>query len=477
MAEEKDLSGLAKRMRLRHVGQTLDKAQTGGKRERKDYSDVLVEFLRDKGQIICVSDDQPFITQARDLVANTLKMPLSCLVSSSRGDSVGKLARSAVEGSKTPVLLMEQHLNGRDLSFVARVLKNAYPELKILMLVRETDKNRFAYLHESGVDACLIKPLDKGTLLEKIALAIRPNEQVERAMEMARSLLAKGEHIHALTICTQTLEQQNNSSSILLLMGDIFKSMKEWDKAVDAYQKASGASAIYLEPLRKLAELYAEKGDAARQLEYLEKMDEVSPLNLERKIQIGELALKLKQPEKARKLFDQAVKLSNRQARENVASVAYRVAEAYTETDPETAAAFLQRGLDARRDFWSHEDLSTFNRLGLLLRRAGKWREAAEAYRKALTIDPKDDGLHYNLSVAYMEGKDLESARASALKAMALNPDLPQKSSGVATNLGAIFLGTNDKMHALPLLRQALEQDPQNAQAKELLASAEDAQA
>jgi cytochrome c-type biogenesis protein CcmH/NrfG len=75
--------------------------------------------------------------------------------------------------------------------------------------------------------------------------------------------------------------------------------------------------------------------------------------------------------------------------------------------------------------------------------------------------------------MARLEGKELEGARASALKAMAINPDLPRKSSRIASNLAAVFMSTNDKMHAMPLLRQALEQDPENAEARELLANAE----
>ena len=110
--------------------------------------------------------------------------------------------------------------------------------------------------------------------------------------------------------------------------------------------------------------------------------------------------------------------------------------------------------------------------MGILLRRAGKWREAAEEYLKALKVAPDDENLHYNLSMAYLEGKDFESARASTLKALALNPDLPRKSSLIACNLATVFVRTGDNMHALPLLRLALEQDPANDQARDLLTQA-----
>lgn len=473
MAEESDKSGFAKRLQMRRVNRTMENVKAGGKQQMKDYGEILVRHLRDNGQIVCISDDRSFVELLRDLVANTLKMPLTSLSVQSKGDMIGRHARVAVEGGKKPMILVEHTLNGKDMTFVTKILKNAYPELKVLMLAPETDRNHLVLLHESGVDACLIKPLDTAGLLEKIALVIQPQDQVERSLNWARTLLGQGEHLRALQIANQALEQGSNSSAVFILLGDIFRAMKEYEQAAEAYTKASGTSSLYLEPLGKLAELYGERGNVQKQIEYLEKMDEVSPLNLDRKIQLGELMLKLNRPDKARKMFDQAMKLSHRQAKESVSCVAYRVADLYTDTDPAMAASFIQKGLEARKEFWGQEDIATFNRLGLLLRRAGKWQEAVEEYKKALTVAPNDDGLHYNLSMAYLDGKDLEGARAMALKAMGINPDLPRKSSRIASNLAAVFMSTNDKMHALPLLRTALELNPNNEEAKALLAKAD----
>ena len=109
----------------------------------------------------------------------------------------------------------------------------------------------------------------------------------------------------------------------------------------------------------------------------------------------------------------------------------------------------------------------------MLLRRAGRWRDATEEYQKALTIAPNDEGLYYNLGMAWLEGKEAEAARGACLKALALNPDLPRASARIAINLATAFMATNDRMHALPLLRTALELEPDNAEARELLARAE----
>lgn len=468
------VGGAARRMQLRRVDQSIAKAQEQGSRQQKEFASILVDFLRDNGQIVTVSEDMAFDRVLRGLVCQTLKMPQSCIVSI-RPELMVKQARAGAEGGKRLLYVMDKIHRGRDLTFSVRLLKDGFPEFRIIVLASETDRQRFVLLHESGVDSCIVKPVDEKSLLEKLALTLRPKDQIDRALEWARSLVAQEDYLRALQVCSQALEQQAGSTAVLLYMGDIFKAMKEFDKAADAYQKAQGGSNLYLEPLGKLAELYGAMGQTARQVEYLEKMDEVSPLNLERKIQIGELALKLNQGDKARKIFDSVMKLSNRQARENVSAVAYRVADLYNETDPDMAADFLRRGLEARKEFWGQEDLAVFNRLGLILRRAGKWREAVIEYRKAITVAPNDDTLQYNLAMACLEGKDMEAARAAALKAMALNPELPRKSSRIAANLAAVFMSTNDRMHALPLLRSALEQDPENHEAKELMAKAESA--
>lgn len=473
MAEEKPISGLEKRMQMRSVARTLSRTDPASRKQKRDYSEILIEHLREKGHLVCVTDDQKLIDTLRDLVLNMLKMPASCLLITSSAEKVGKLARQAVESGKKPLFLLEQNLNGRDMTFVTRVLKTAFPEIKVFMVASETSRNRFALLHESGVDACLVKPLDGPALLEKLALAVRPADQVARSLDWARVLLSQGEPLRALQVCTQALEQQTSTVAILLVMGDIFRDMKEYDKAIETLQKCAQGSPMFMDPMQKLAEVYGEKGDLPKQLHYLERLDEISPLNLERKLQIGELLLRMNQGEKARKMFDQAMKLSNRQAHENISGVAYRVADLYMEADPVMAAAFLRRGLDARKEFWGAEDLATFNRLGLLLRRSGKWQEAVEEYRKALTVAPNDDTLQYNLGMAFLEGKQFEPARAAALKALALNPDLPRKSSTIASNLAAAFMGVNDRMHALPLLRISLEQDPANAQARELVEQVE----
>ncbi|MDE6735464.1 MAG: tetratricopeptide repeat protein [Desulfovibrio sp.] len=473
MNEDAEKGGLTRRIQMRRADRSLAGAKVDGALQRKGYAEALVAHLREGGRIICISDDKAFIDLLRGLIRDELKMPLSCLVTTTAADMLVRMARQAVDAGAAPLFLVERELRGRDLTFAVRLIKNGFPELKVLMLAAERDRQRIVLMQESGMDGAILKPVDGPALLERLAVTLRPQGPVERSLDWARSLLGQGENLRALQVCMQALEQKGNAPAVLLLMGDIFTAMEEFDKAADAYAKAAGASPMFLDPLRRLAALHAEKGDSTRELECLEKLDTLSPLDVERKLRMGELSLRLNQTDKARKLLGEAVTLSARKAKEGSAGVASRVAELYADSDPETAAAYLRRALDARKDHWGPDDLAAFNRLGLLLRRAGRWRDAVEEYQKALGIAPDDAGLHYNLGMAWLEGKDSEAARASALKALALKPELPRSSARVAMNLATVFLATGDRMHALPLLRTALELEPGNTEAQELLARAE----
>lgn len=464
MTADSDTNGLVKCIQAHQ----MEKDMAEAKSQDMQYEEAVIEYLRDSGQIICISDDLSFTEMLRSAVCSRLKMPASSLHISTDADRLLQTVRTFTSTKNTPLLLIEQSIKTRDLTYMLRQLKTGFPELWIIVITRETNKHRFILMHESGVDNCIIKPIGVQGLIEKLAFTIKPYGKLGRVLEWARTLMAQGENLRALQVCKQALDLKANSAAALLIIGDIFRGMKQWDKACEAYETASRSSDMYLEPLRKLTEVYEEMGNSAKRLEYLERLDALSPLNVERKLTMGEIYLQLGKNDDAKKSFTQAVILSDREASEYVSGVAYRVADVYMDKDPETAAEFLKRGLDAKKEFWGVDDLRTFNRIGILLRRVGKWAEAVEEYKKALKVAPNDESLHYNLGMALAEGQDFEGARKSMLKALALNPELPRRSAPIAANIAMVFNKTGDNMHALPLLRTALELEPENAQAKEL---------
>ncbi len=59
MSDESSTGGLARRLQMRRVDQSMARAQTQSKKQQQDYTGILVDNLRENGQIILVSDDMP----------------------------------------------------------------------------------------------------------------------------------------------------------------------------------------------------------------------------------------------------------------------------------------------------------------------------------------------------------------------------------------------------------------------------------
>jgi tetratricopeptide (TPR) repeat protein len=70
------------------------------------------------------------------------------------------------------------------------------------------------------------------------------------------------------------------------------------------------------------------------------------------------------------------------------------------------------------------DDVYVYNRLGIALRKQGKWEEAVKEYQKALKVNSDDEAIHFNMGRAYLEGKRKALARECFQKVLKINPEL-----------------------------------------------------
>ena len=93
---------------------------------------------------------------------------------------------------------------------------------------------------------------------------------------------------------------------------------------------------------------------------------------------------------------------------------------------------------------------------------AGDAKAAAESYRKALQLNPRDAKLHYNLSLALDKLGDLPSEGEELERTIQLDPNL-----AVAQNqLGLLALRRGQQTEAERRFKQALAIDPRFAEAQ-----------
>ena len=107
-----------------------------------------------------------------------------------------------------------------------------------------------------------------------------------------------------------------------------------------------------------------------------------------------------------------------------------------------------------------------YNDLGFVLARQGLPHEAAEMYRESLELDPDSATAHYNLAVSLAGTGELAEAETHLRSSIEIEP-----TSRALTVLGLILSrqeGRGDE--GVATLRKALELDPDNQEARRLLA-------
>ena len=432
------------------------------KMKQKQYESTIIDFVQNqKGRFIAVTDDQAFLSVLRTVLNKHLLLAQADILTwVPEPSQLLKVLKGAEEAGLRPIMFIERSIQGQDLSFMVRQFKAAYPNLYIIVLTVDVEKQRIMYLHEVGADNFIAKPVSANTIIEKLAFTLKPQTKLGQVIDIAKSLLHQGQPEKARQLAQQILEMKQGSAAGLMVLGDAERALGNMDAAREAYEAASRNAELYLEPLRKLAELAEAVGDAVAQLQYLEKLDKLSPLNADRKVSMGEIYLDMGDVSKAEELFEAAVTQVTRDALSQIGAISGRIAVLYAEKNPERSELFLRRALEAKGKYLTRDDIRLFNQLGISLRQQGKWQEAIEEYRKALKVAPDDENLYYNMGMAYAEGKMFREARQSMVQALRLNGQLPRVSASIAYNIGVVFLQSGARDQARNCLEIALELKP-----------------
>jgi tetratricopeptide (TPR) repeat protein len=316
------------------------------------------------------------------------------------------------------------------------------------------------YLHEVGADNFIIKPLSPSTLVEKIALTLKPQTKIGDLIEKAKRSIAEKREEEALKISEQILDLKPNSSAALMIRGDAHYGLGNKDKAVASYREAHESAQMYLEPLKRLAGFYRQEGDRQKQIECLVKLDKLSPMNVRRKLELGQLHLDSGNAQEAERFFDEAIGAARRESDATISDVAANIVDLCTESEAAIAEKFCRKALELKKDMLSSLDLEIFNKLGIALRKQGKWKEAIAEYYKALKFAPKDPVLHYNMSMALMEGKEYREALKQLKTALKHDPAFFEGNAPMIFNVGLVHYHNGQTEKARDLFKQSIAADP-----------------
>ncbi|EPR43854.1 response regulator receiver protein [Desulfovibrio sp. X2] len=436
----------------------------------KNFDEIVRNFiLQDRGHFITVSKDNAFSKTFRSAVQKLLALPQDCLESFTEKGPAQRQIGAAVKEGRKPLMLIERELDGVHSAEFIGYLRNDYPDLRIIVLTTEIERDGLVLLHEMGVSNFITKPISVNGMIEKIAFTIKPPSKIGELLDAGKRFLAQREFEKALVISDKVLEYKAQSPAGLMLRGDALKGLDRRSEALAAYEGAMRGGNLYLEPIKKLAQFHKEDGNHSAVLNLLEQLDKLSPLNIERKMEIGGIHLQQGKAARAKTYFDTATKLATRQAMAKVSNLYRNIASLCMESAPELAEVYLRQSLESRHDVLDASDLETFNSLGIALRQQNKWEEAIKEYKKALKIAPEDENLHYNVAMAYVDGKSYEKAASWLDKALRINGNLGGTSAAVCFNMGFIYYHAGRKQKALDRLTRALQIEPTYQRAKELI--------
>lgn len=402
----------------------------------KRYEAIIKEFSQEeKGYFLVCTDDAIVSKIMRNMFSVHLQFKGNHFRIILRDEDLFKDAKNIHAAGGKILFFIERVMNNRNNVQLIRLLKATYPDCLIILLTSETERDVLVYMHENGADNFVVKPVSVNTMIEKVALTIRPQGQLAKLVGQGKDLVGQGEYAKALEVSEKILAIKPNSPAALMIRGDALNRMGCDDEALQSYLAAADHAKIYLEPLKKIVDFFKEKKDLEASLKYLEQLERLSPLNVERKVEIGGIHLSQGHTEQADKYFQEAIKISARQAKDMVDTIRLTIAEACMQTNPEQAERYFREVVNSKTAL-SRSDVHVFNRLGISLRKQGKWEEAIKEYKKVLEVAKDAEIIHYNIGMAYMEGKRHRDAQEAFDTALVINREGLLSNDVVAFNIG-----------------------------------------
>ncbi len=293
-------------------------------------------------------------------------------------------------------------------------------------------------------------------------------------------------------IYLQAIQADPNNETAHFNLGIIYQNDQKFDQAIPEFQKC-----VALKPsdsqARELLELCQgmsalSKGDYSGGMDHFQNVLKVNPDNKDAKRLLAQCQAQVDLKEKR---YPEALTALNE----------------VIQDDPQNYSAYKQLGFIYYQqknykksvEYWSqslklHEDAGIHNYLGSSYYNLGDFNSAIENYNKSLRLetakDPKEqdagslDQTYYNLGVAYLDNASYDDAAEAFGDAFKVNP----KDSDAAVNqANAIqsaveshlknagnYMVNSQYADAVSEADKAINLDPNNKQAKEFLAAAQD---
>lgn len=295
-------------------------------------------------------------------------------------------------------------------------------DVPVIMVSSSHDREDIIRCVQGGANAYVVKPFSLETLKEKIENAFEarmdPRQiEAQEILERAEKLRDEGDVESAIKAFEAALRVFPEAETHFHL-GDLYHGQGDVDLAIHHFTQAIALDRGLIKAYERLADLYREKGEPGKAIITMKKSLQLRPDSGKTLAYLGELLLSQNRTEEARETFNRALRVEPTDP-----SLKTKIGDAYLQNEKYSDAenTFLSALSDDPQ-----ERTYVLNRLGIALRKQKKFDQAIEQYRKAISLDPGDEVLYYNMARAYWEWGQRTNALCSLRQALELQPHFPE---------------------------------------------------
>jgi tetratricopeptide (TPR) repeat protein len=436
----------------------------------RNSQSIIIDYInKEFGHIIVASDDRIFINVFRRTIITELGLPSNGLTVITSPEQLIKCVKEMSVRKKTLILFAQTMINNVRIDDIIKQISWKVRNCKVVIVTTEAEVHHLALLREQHIaDSWISKPVIINQLLNKVASIIKPHGNLEKLIAGAEEYLKQGSYRHVLVICKKIFETYPDSAVAYMLMGDAYKGLEQEEEMVEAYEHASYVDELFFEPISKLVTYFHERGDKDKVVHYLEKLDAISPLNMERKMEIARLHLQLGHSDDAHGTFETVMKMTTKKVSDTISETAIKIGAICAENNDPEAEIYFRKAIDVHGSNLDKSHIHLFNNLGIFLRKKGRWTDAIHEYQRALEIDPENDIIYYNLALAHNDGEDFDNASACMRRALRINPSLHKNDPTISYNAGMMFSKNKEYEEAIKFVDNALSIVPDYEPAKKL---------
>jgi tetratricopeptide (TPR) repeat protein len=407
------------------------------------YSGILERFVDEGGLLLLVTGDKFFFKNFKIAIVNELQLGYEQFHCCTSVDDAKAWIKQSGNANRRLLLLLESHIRRTSSIDFVREVRGKYPAAKIMILSEEVNRDRLFLFHEEGAHGFLLKPACPNVIIQKLAFALKPQAELDALIEEGKRLISLNKFELAIDVARAVLASKPGSPAGLLIMGDALKGLCNREEALRAYKSAADNAKYFLDPLKRIVRFHLEDNNEREVLKYMIKLDHLSPLNLDRKVKIGEFHMRQGEPDKAQEYFDNALTSARTEGGVSVVcEMSMSIGKMLLEKKPELALKYFRKAMATSRDIEHSAKMRVFNYIGITLRKKGMWKESVSAYQEAVTLAPDDEHIHYNLSLAYFEGCEYSKAKKHIETALSINPGFHKNDPEILYNIATtLFKG------------------------------------